>query len=140
MNIDEARQAFSKFEVKHPRNDDFNMNDLQANQYEELFENSSKEDFVSLLSDLFNYGFMAGYKQSEKEHKEAAKRTLDLSKDVFELKEKLLRLIYDMPWYADKSYQYLYSFIVSGMTCEKPWFPMSIGHEKEIAEHAEQYQ
>ena len=41
------------------------MNGLQISQFSELFERANKEDFALLLYDLYNYGFMAGYKQSE---------------------------------------------------------------------------
>lgn len=101
MSIDEARQAFSKFEVKHPRNDDFDMNGLQINQFSELFERANKEDFASLLYDLFNYGFMAGYKQSEADLK------AQIDKHMWnDTQRSLLELVYYLPFGYDVQFHY----------------------------------
>lgn len=108
MTIDEARQAFSKFEAKHPRNDDFDMNGLQINQFSELFERANKEDFASLLYDLFNYGFMAGYKQSEADLKAKVDKRM-----YSDMQRRLLELVYYLPFgYRAEYFYYLmvYSF------------------------------
>ena len=63
----EAKEAFTKWEVKHPRHDDFDFNSTQIGNYKELFRLADRESIIDLIYDLFNYGFMAGYKQSESE-------------------------------------------------------------------------
>lgn len=101
MNIEEAKAVYLKFEAKHPRNDDFDMSGLQIGQYEELFNKADKEAFVSLLYDLFNYGFMAGYKQSEADLKtKIDKRVKD------DMHRRLLELIYYLPFGYRAEYFY----------------------------------
>jgi len=138
MNYEETKQAFGSFSKKHSIKDDFDMSYSVINSIKPLLTDS--EEIINTLYNVFCYGFMAGYKQSEAEHRKADKKVLDLSKDVFKDKEKLLRLIYDMPWWADTSYQYLYSFIAHGMTHNEPTFPMSNGHEEEVNEYVSNYQ
>ena len=101
MNIEEAKAVYLKFEAKHPRNDDFDMSGLQIGQYEELFNKADKEAFVSLLYDLFNYGFMAGYKQSEADLKtKIDKRVKD------DMHRRLLELVYYLPFGYRAEYFY----------------------------------
>ena len=69
MTAAEAKQAFTKWEAKHPRHDDFDFNAAQIGNYKELFRQADRESIIDLIYDLFNYGFMAGYKQSEAEQK-----------------------------------------------------------------------
>lgn len=69
MNLQEAEEAFSKWEAKHPRNDDFDMSGLQMMKYAELLGRSNREELLTLICDIFNHGFMCGYKQSEANQK-----------------------------------------------------------------------
>ena len=69
MNFQEAKEAFSKWEAKHPRLDDFDMGGLTLTQCGEIARGADREAISTMLYDLFNYGFMAGYKQSEAEQK-----------------------------------------------------------------------
>ena len=50
MNIDETRQAFSKFEAKHTRNDDLDMSGLQLTRYAECLEKANREELFDLIS------------------------------------------------------------------------------------------
>lgn len=104
MSIDEARQAFFKFDTKHKRKDDFDMNILQIHQYDELLQKASKEDLTSLLYDLFNYGFMAGYKQSESDLK--AKIDDHMYSDT---QRQLLEFVYYLPFgrHAELFYHFM---------------------------------
>ncbi len=54
-----------KFEAKHTRNDDLDMSGLLLAQCGEITRRTDLETIYTMLYDLFNYGFMAGYKQSE---------------------------------------------------------------------------
>lgn len=69
MNFKEAKEAFSKWEVKHPRLDGFDMGGLTLTQCGEIARGTDREATSTMLYDLFNYGFMAGYKQAESEQK-----------------------------------------------------------------------
>ncbi|MDE7212020.1 MAG: hypothetical protein K2O03_11360 [Lachnospiraceae bacterium] len=101
MNIDEARQAFAKFEAKHPRNDDFDMSDLLLFQCGEISRGTDPEAISTMLYDLFNYGFMAGYKQSEADLKtKIDKRVKD------DMHRKLLELVYYLPFGYKAEYFY----------------------------------
>lgn len=101
MNIDEARQAFAKFEAKHPRNDDFDISGLLLSQCGEISRGTDREAISTMLYDLFNYGFMAGYKQSEADLKtKIDKRVKD------DMHRKLLELVFYLPFGYRAEYFY----------------------------------
>ena len=64
MNFQEAKEACFKWEAKHPRLDGFDMGGLVLTQCEEITRGTDREAIATMLYDLFNYGFMAGYKQA----------------------------------------------------------------------------
>lgn len=108
MNFKEAKEAFSKWEAKHPRLDDFDFNSAQIGNYKELFRLADRESIIDLLYDLFNYGFMAGYKQAEAEQK--AKTDKRMYNDMH---RRLLELVYYLPFGYNAEYFYylmVYSF------------------------------
>ena len=43
MTAAEAKEAFTKWEVKHPRHDDFDFNSAQIGNYKELFRLADRE-------------------------------------------------------------------------------------------------
>ncbi|MDE6829021.1 MAG: hypothetical protein K2P34_01595 [Lachnospiraceae bacterium] len=92
MTAAEAKEAFTKWEVKHPRHDDFDFNSAQIGNYKELFRLADRESIIDLIYDLFNYGFMAGYKQAESEQK--AKIDKRVKNDMH---RKLLEMVYFLP-------------------------------------------
>ena len=101
MNFKEAKEAFSKWEVKHPRLDDFDMGGLVLTQCGEIARGADREATATMLYDLFNYGFMAGYKQSEAEQKaKIDKRVKD------DMHRKLLELVYYLPFGYRAEYFY----------------------------------
>lgn len=101
MTAAEAKQAFTKWEAKHPRHDDFDFNAAQIGNYKELFKQADRESIIDLIYDLFNYGFMAGYKQSEVEQKaKIDKRVKD------DMHRKLLELVYYLPFGYRAEYFY----------------------------------
>lgn len=101
MTAAEAKEAFTKQETKHPRLDDFDFNATQIGNYKELFRLADREIIIDLLYDLFNYGFMAGYKQSETELK--AKIDKRVKGDMH---RRLLELVYYLPFGYKAEYFY----------------------------------
>lgn len=97
----EAKEAFTKWEVKHPRHDDFDFNSAQIGNYKELFRLADRESIIDLIYDLFNYGFMAGYRQSEAEQK--AKTDKRMYNDMH---RRLLELVYYLPFGYRAEYFY----------------------------------
>lgn len=108
MNFQEAKEAFSKWEAKHPRLDDFDMGGLTLTQCREITSGADPEAIATMLYDLFNYGFMAGYKQSEADLKARVdKRIHD------DMHRRLLELVYHLPfgYHAEYFYYFMvYSF------------------------------
>jgi len=104
----EAKEAFTKWEVKHPRHDDFDFNSAQIGNYKELFRLADRESIIDLIYDLFNYGFMAGYKQAEAELK------VKIDKRMYsDMHRRLLELVYYLPFGYHAEYFYyimVYSF------------------------------
>lgn len=141
MSIDEARQAFSKFDVKHPRNDDLDMSGLILSQCSEITRGTDRDAISTMLYDLFNYGFMAGYKQSEADLKtKVEKRMHD------DMHRKLLEFVYYLPFGYDAPFFYhlmvhslpeeCYRFIPSRIA--KPALEIIAEHKaKEAREKAE---
>lgn len=63
-----VQDAFESFSKKHNIDDDFDMNCSIINSIKPQLENSEK--ILDSLYDVFCHGFMAGYKQHEKELKD----------------------------------------------------------------------
>lgn len=101
MNFQEAKTAFSKWEAKHPRHDDFDMSGLLFAQCGEITREADRESIATMLYDLFNYGFMAGYKQSEADLK--AKIDNRIYNDMH---RRLLELVFYLPFGYDANYYY----------------------------------
>ncbi len=101
MNFQEAKEAFSKWEAKHSRLDGFDMSGLSFTQCGEIARGADREAIATMLYDLFNYGFMAGYKQSEAERKaKIDKRVKD------DMHRRLLELVYYLPFGYKAEYFY----------------------------------
>ncbi len=143
MNFQEAKEAFSKWEAKHPRLDDFDMGGLTLTQCREIAKGADPEAIADMLYGLFNYGFMAGYKQSEAELK------AKVDKRIYnDMHRRLLELVYHLPfgYHAEYFYYFMvYSFEDDDIL--KAFFPGRIAkpaleiraeHEaKEVREKAE---
>jgi len=101
MNFQEAKEAFFKWEARHPRLDDFDMGGLTLTQCGEIARGTDREAIATMLYDLFNYGFMAGYKQSEADLKtKIDKRVKD------DMHRKLLELVFYLPFGYRAEYFY----------------------------------
>lgn len=48
MTAAEAKQAFTKWEAKHPRHDGFDFNAAQIGNYKELFRQADRESIIDL--------------------------------------------------------------------------------------------
>ena len=101
MNIEEAKEAFSKWEAKHPRLDDFDMNGLTLTQCGEIAMGTDRETIATMLYDIFNYGFMAGYKQSEADLKTKIDKRMHN-----DMHRKLLEFVYHLPFGYDAPFFY----------------------------------
>lgn len=102
MTVPEAKQAFDKWIEKHQCPDDkFQMGGLQLTRYAELLGRANREELLTLICDIFNHGFMAGYKQPEVDLKvKIDKRVKD------ESHHKILELVYYLPFGYRAEYFY----------------------------------
>lgn len=88
---------------KHSINDDFDMNYSVINAVQPLL--TDKEAVINTFYDVFCYGFMAGYKQKEKEVKD------HMESHMFnDSQRKLVELAYYLPF--GKRAEYFYIFMV----------------------------
>ena len=128
MTAAEAKEAFTKWEVKHPRHDDFDFNSAQIGNYKELFRLADIESIIDLIYDLFNYGFMAGYKQSEAEQKaKIDKRVKD------DMHRRLLELVYYLPF----GYRAEYFYCMMPKRITKPMLEIRAEREDRKSKEAE---
>lgn len=103
MTYEDARKSFASFSKKHSIKDDFDMNYSIINAVQPLL--TDKEALINTFYDVFCYGFMAGYKQKEKEIKD------HMESHMFnESQRKLVELAYYLPF--GKCTEYFYTFMV----------------------------
>lgn len=103
MTYEDARNSFDSFSKKHSIKDDFDMNYSIINAAQSLL--TDKEAVINTFYDVFCYGFMAGYKQKEKEVKD------HMESHMFnENQRKLVELAYYLPFGSGA--EYLYTFMV----------------------------
>lgn len=140
MNFKEAKEAFSKWEAKHPRLDGFDMSGLSFAQCGEIARGIDREATATMLYDLFNYGFMAGHKQAEAEQKaKVNKRVKD------DMHRKLLELVYYLPSGYRAEYFYCMMSYLLPEDCfylmpkriTKPMLEIRAEHENRKAKEAE---
>ena len=103
MTYEDARNSFDSFSKKHSIKDDFDMNYSIINAAQSLL--TDKEAVINTFYDVFCYGFMAGYKQKEKEVKD------HMESHMFnESQRKLVELAYYLPF--GSCAEYFYTFMV----------------------------
>ena len=107
MNYEEATENFAKFSGKHCISDDY---DMSADILSTINSHLSSEDAANYIYDIFCYGFMAGYKQSETDSKQSTKFHDETHKALTEL-------AYNLP-FGYKSWRILESSYL-GKRC---WF------------------
>lgn len=101
MTITEVKKAFTKWVEKNSVDDKFEMGGLQMEKYAELLGRANREEFLTLISDIFNHGFMCGYKQSE------ANLKANIDKRMYnDMHRRLLELVYYLPFGYKAEYFY----------------------------------
>lgn len=102
MTVPEVKQTFDKWAEKHCTSEKFEMGGLQLTCYAELLGRANKEEMFNFISDIFNHGFMCGYKQSEADTKAIIEKRI-----YNEEHRRLLELIYYLPlgYHADFFYR-----------------------------------
>lgn len=103
MTYEDARNSFDSFSKKHSIKDDFDMNYSIINAAQSLL--TDKEAVINTFYDVFCYGFMAGYKQKEKEVKDHMESHM-----INESQRKLVELAYYLPF--GSCAEYFYTFMV----------------------------
>lgn len=143
MSIAEAKQTFCKWIEKQQCPDDkFQMGGLQLTRYADLLGRANREELFDLISDIFNQGFMCGYKQSEADTKARIEKRI-----YNEEHRRLLELVYHLPlgFNADFFYRVMIFSFDDGMIealypkrIAKPALEIIAEHEaKEAREKAE---
>lgn len=102
MTYTDFQKGFASFSKKHSINDDFDMNYSIINAVQPLL--TDKEAVINAFYDVFCYGFMAGYKQKEKEVKD------HMESHMFnDSQRKLVELAYYLPFGrgAEEFYTYM---------------------------------
>lgn len=101
MTYEDARKSFASFSKKHSIKDDFDMNYSIINAVQPLL--TDKEAVINTFYDVFCYGFMAGYKQKEKEVKD------HMESHMFnDSQRKLVELAYYLPFGIGAEEFYIY--------------------------------
>lgn len=101
MTYEDARNSFASFSKKHSIKDDFDMNYSIINAAQSHL--TDKEAVIDTFYDVFCYGFMAGYKQKEKEVKD------HMESHMFnESQRKLVELAYCLPFGRGAEEFYVY--------------------------------
>lgn len=103
MTYADFQKGFASFSKKHSIKDDFDMNYSIINAVQPLL--TDKEAVINAFYDVFCYGFMAGYKQNEKELKEKCEKQY-----VSEAHRNLSELAFYLPYGVNA--KYFYTFIV----------------------------
>lgn len=112
MNIAEIKAVLDKYTAKHPVTDKFDLQGLQLCEYAEnirtAVQSGNNEAVNQIIADIYNYGFMNGAKQTEKQ-------TTDKYNEVFNRSieqhhKDLAELVYNLPFGI--SSDYFYTFMV----------------------------
>ena len=120
---EENLKKVTKFCDKHPKNKNYSFDSDLSQEYRDGIRETESRNAID---NIFDYGFMQGYKQKEAELKK--ERT-----NMTWYKRRLLDLLKDAPDWADFMFIYLYSFICSAII--KGMFPMIPKRKKEIEQH-----
>lgn len=118
MTYADFQKGFASFSKKHSINDDFDMNYSVINTVQPLL--TDKEAVINAFYDVFRYGFMAGYKQKEKEVKD------HMESHMFnDSQRKLVELAYYLPFGigAEEFYAYMVLRLHHDENAEK-WLPV----------------
>ncbi len=112
MNIAEIKSATDKFTAKHPVKDKFDLQGLQLCEYAEniraAVQTGNDEAVNQIIADIYNYGFMNGVKQTEKQTTDKYNKVFDRS--IEQHHKDLAELVYNLPFGIGSDY--FYTFMV----------------------------
>lgn len=112
MNITEIKSATDKFTAKHPVTDKFDLQGLQLCEYAEniraAVQTGNDEAVNQIIADIYNYGFMNGAKQTEKQTTDKYNKVFDRS--IEQHHKDLAELVYNLPFGIGSDY--FYTFMV----------------------------
>lgn len=112
MNIAEIKSATDKFTAKHPVKDKFDLQGLQLCEYAEniraAVQTENTEAVNQIIADIYNYGFMNGAKQTEKQTTDKYNKVFDRS--IEQHHKDLAELVYNLPFGIGSDY--FYTFMV----------------------------
>ena len=112
MNITEIKSATDKFTAKHPVTDKFDLQGLQLCEYAEniraAVQSGNDEALMQIIADIYNYGFMNGAKQTEKQTTDKYNKVFDRS--IEQHHKDLAELVYNLPFGIGSDY--FYTFMV----------------------------
>ena len=112
MNIAEIKSATDKFTAKHPVKDKFDLQGLQLCEYAEniraAVQSGNDEALMQIIADIYNYGFMNGAKQIEKQTTDKYNKVFDRS--IEQHHKDLAELVYNLPFGIGSDY--FYTFMV----------------------------
>lgn len=112
MNIAEIKAALDKYTAKHPITDKFDLQGLQLCEYAEniraAVQTENTEAVNQIIADIYNYGFMNGAKQTEKQTTDKYNKVFDRS--IEQHHKGLAELVYNLPFGIGSDY--FYTFMV----------------------------
>lgn len=112
MNITEIKSATDKFTAKTPVTDKFDLQGLQLCEYAEniraAVQTGNNEAVNQIIADIYNYGFMNGAKQTEKQTTDKYNKVFDRS--IEQHHKDLAELVYNLPFGIGSDY--FYTFMV----------------------------
>lgn len=112
MNITEIKSTTDKFTAKTPVTDKFDLQGLQLCEYAEniraAVQTGNNEAVNQIIADIYNYGFMNGAKQTEKQTTDKYNKVFDRS--IEQHHKDLAELVYNLPFGIGSDY--FYTFMV----------------------------
>ena len=112
MNTAEIKAALDKYIAKHPVTDKFDLQGLQLCEYAEntmaAVQTGNNEAVSQIIADIYNYGFMNGAKQIEKQTTDNYNKVFDRS--IEQHHKDLAELVYNLPFGIGADY--FYTFMV----------------------------
>ena len=112
MNTAEIKATLDKYAIKHPVTDKFDLQGLQLCEYAEniraAVQTGNNEAVSQIIADIYNYGFMNGAKQTEKQTTDKYNKVFNRSSEQHH--KDLAELVYNLPFGIGADY--FYTFMV----------------------------
>lgn len=113
MNITEIKSTTDKFTAKHHVTDKFDLQGLQLCEYAEniraAVQSGNDEALMQIIADIYNYGFMNGAKQTEKQTTDKYNKVFNRSEEKYH--KDLVELAYYLPAGIGADYLYVYAVL-----------------------------